>query len=127
MASRPISRRDLLRGVAATGAVLLGGMTFVLLNALLDRTLVGMADAGKNVIAFASGLVLASLLVPVKRRLTDALEKIQYRETYRARRALLDVARDFSAPRPKVARLPCESRGRRRPRYAPPPPSRPSP
>src|SRR6266536_4471276 len=87
--------------VAATGAVLLGGMTFVLLNALLDRTLVGMAEAGKNVIAFASGLVLASLLVPVKRRLTDALEKIQYRETYRARRALLDVARDFSSPRPK--------------------------
>ncbi|HEX5134495.1 MAG TPA: ATP-binding protein [Thermoanaerobaculia bacterium] len=87
--------------VAATGAVLIGGMTFVLLNALLDRTLVGMAEAGKNVIAFASGLVLASLLVPVKRRLTDALEKIQYRETYRARRALLEVARDFSAPRPK--------------------------
>jgi hypothetical protein len=87
--------------VAATGAVLLGGMTFVLLNALLDRTLVGIAEAGKNVIAFASGLVLASLLVPVKRRLTDALEKIQYRETYRARRALLDVARDFSTPRPK--------------------------
>jgi hypothetical protein len=87
--------------VAATGAVLLGGMTFVLLNALLDRTFVGMAEAGKNVIAFASGLVLASLLVPVKRRLTDALEKIQYRETYRARRALLDVARDFSMPRPK--------------------------
>ncbi len=87
--------------VAATGAVILGGMTFVLLNALLDRTLVGMAEAGKNVIAFASGLVLASLLVPVKRRLTDALEKIQYRETYRARRALLDVARDFSMPRPK--------------------------
>jgi PAS domain-containing protein len=87
--------------VAATGAVLLGGMMFVLLNALLDRTLVGMAEAGKNVIAFASGIVLASLLVPVKRRLTDALEKIQYRETYRARRALLEVARDFSAPRPK--------------------------
>src|SRR5512138_820295 len=87
--------------VAATGAVLLGGMTFVLLNALLDRTLVGMAEAGKNVVAFASGLVLASLLVPVKRRLTDAFEKIQYRETYRARRALLEVARDFSAPRPK--------------------------
>ena len=87
--------------VAATGAVLIGGMTFVLLNALLDRTLVGMAEAGKNVVAFASGIVLASLLVPVKRRLTDALEKIQYRETYRARRALLDVARDFSTPRPK--------------------------
>jgi two-component system NtrC family sensor kinase len=87
--------------VAATGAVLIGGMTFVLLNALLDRTLVGMADAGKNVVAFASGIILTSLLVPVKRRLTDALEKIQYRETYRARRALLDVARDFSTPRPK--------------------------
>jgi len=87
--------------IGAMGAVLLGGMTFVILNALLDRALVGMAEAGKNVIAFASGIVLASLLVPVKRRLTDALEKIQYRETFRARKALLDVARDFSTPRPK--------------------------
>jgi two-component system NtrC family sensor kinase len=87
--------------IGATGAVLLGGMTFVILNALLDRALVGMAEAGKNVIAFGSGIVLASLLVPVKRRLTDALERIQYRETFRARRALLDVARDFSTPRPK--------------------------
>ena len=45
-------------------------MTFVLLNSLLDRTLDGMAAAGKNVIAFGSGLVLASLLVPVKKRIT---------------------------------------------------------
>src|SRR5439155_25928071 len=52
-------------------------------------------------IAFDSCLVLASPLAPLKRRLADALAKIQYRETYRARRALLDVARDFSAPRPK--------------------------
>ena len=55
-----------------------------------------MAAAGKNVIAFASGLVLASLLVPVKKRITDVLERIQYHDTYRARRALLDIARDFA-------------------------------
>ena len=87
--------------VATTAAVVLGGMAFVLLNALLDRTLEGMAEAGKNVIAFGSGLALASLLVPVKKRITDVLEKIQYHDTYRARRALLDVARDFSMPRPR--------------------------
>jgi two-component system NtrC family sensor kinase len=87
--------------IGTTGAVLLGGMTFVLLNSLLDRTLGDMAAAGKNVIAFASGIVIASLLVPVKKRITDVLERIQYHDTYRARRALLDIARDFGVPRPR--------------------------
>ncbi|MEP6993817.1 MAG: ATP-binding protein [Acidobacteriota bacterium] len=87
--------------IGTTGAVVLGGMTFVLLNSLLDRTLEGMATAGKNVIAFGSGLVLASLLVPVKKRITDVLERIQYHDTHRARRALLDIARDFATPRPR--------------------------
>ena len=87
--------------IGTTGAVLLGGMTFVLLNSLLDRTLVGLAAAGKNVIAFSSGIVLASLLVPVKKRITDVLERIQYHDTHRARRALLDIARDFATPRPR--------------------------
>jgi PAS domain S-box-containing protein len=87
--------------IGTTGAVLLGGMTFVLLNSLLDRTLGDMASAGKNVIAFASGIILASLLVPVKKRITDVLERIQYHDTYRARRALLDIARDFGVPRPR--------------------------
>jgi two-component system NtrC family sensor kinase len=85
--------------LATTAAVLLGGMTFVLLNALLDRTFEGMAEAGKNVVAFASGLVLAALLVPMKKRITGVLERIQYHDTFRARRALLDIARDFSTPR----------------------------
>jgi two-component system NtrC family sensor kinase len=87
--------------IGTTGAVLLGGMTFVLLNSLLDRTLEGMPAAGKNVVSFGSGIVLASLLVPVKKRITDVLERIQYHDTYRARRALLDVARDFATPRPR--------------------------
>ncbi|HSS43962.1 MAG TPA: PDZ domain-containing protein, partial [Thermoanaerobaculia bacterium] len=87
--------------LAATAAVLLCGMTFVLLNALLDRTLEGIAEAGKNVVAFGSGLILASLLVPMKKRITGVLERFQYHETYRARRALLDIARDFSTPRPQ--------------------------
>ncbi len=87
--------------IGTTAAVVLGGMTFVLLNSLLDRTLEGMATAGKNVIAFGSGLVLASLLVPVKKRITDVLERIQYHDTYRSRRALLDIARDFATPRPR--------------------------
>ena len=87
--------------VATTASVLLGGMTFLLLNALLDRTFQTMAESGKNVIAFGSGLVLASMLVPVKKRLTDVLERFQYHETFRARRALLEIARDFSTPRPQ--------------------------
>ena len=85
--------------LATTASVLLVGMTFVLLNALLDRTLTDMAEPGKNVVAFGSGLILASLLVPVKKRITGVLERIQYHETYRSRRALLDIARDFATPR----------------------------
>jgi two-component system, NtrC family, sensor kinase len=91
----------LREAIGTTGAVLLGGLTFVLVNSLLDRALVGMAAAGKNVVAFSSGIVLASLLVPVKKRITDVLERIQYHDTYRARRALLDIARDFATPRPR--------------------------
>ncbi|MGH9363787.1 MAG: hypothetical protein ACRD1B_00780, partial [Thermoanaerobaculia bacterium] len=85
--------------LATTASVLLVGMTFVLLNALLDRTLTEMAEPGKNVVAFFSGLVLAPLLVPVKKRITSVLERIQYHDTYRSRRALLDIARDFATPR----------------------------
>jgi hypothetical protein len=43
--------------LATTAAVLLGGITFVLLHTLLDRTLEGMAEAGKNVVAFGTGIV----------------------------------------------------------------------
>jgi two-component system NtrC family sensor kinase len=85
--------------LSTTSAVVLGGMTFVLLNTLLDRTFGEMAEAGKNVVSFGSGLVLASLLVPMKKRITGVLEKIQYQDTYRSRRALLDIARDFATPR----------------------------
>ena len=53
-------------------------------------------------LAFGSGLILASMLVPMKKRITDVLERFQYHETYRARRALLDFARDFSTPRPQT-------------------------
>jgi PAS domain S-box-containing protein len=83
--------------LATTAAVLLGGMTFVLLNTLLDRTFEGMAEAGKNVIAFGSGLVLAALLVPVKKRITGVLERIQYPDTFR-RAARRSISRETSRP-----------------------------
>jgi len=81
--------------VATTAAVFLGAATFVLVNALLNRVLIGFASGAKNLLAFGSGLFLASLLVPVKRRFSDAIERFQYGETYRARRALLDFSREW--------------------------------
>jgi PAS domain-containing protein len=84
------------REAAATAAaVFLGAAAFVLVNALLNRVLVGFASGAKNLLAFGSGLFLASLLVPVKRRFSDAIERFQYGETYRARRALLDFSREW--------------------------------
>src|SRR5262249_4210769 len=82
--------------LATTAAVLLGGITFVLLNTLLDRTLRGMAEAGKNVAALRTGERRAPPPLPLQNRSPGVL---QYHETYRARRALLDIARDFATPR----------------------------
>jgi hypothetical protein len=84
------------REAAATAAaVFLGAAAFVLVNALLNRVLAGFASGAKNLLAFGSGIFLASLLVPVKRRFSDAIERFQYGETYRARRALLDFSREW--------------------------------
>jgi signal transduction histidine kinase len=80
---------------ATTAAVFLGAASFVLVNTLLNRTLADFAPGARNFLSFGSGLFLASLLVPVKRRLSDAIERFQYGETYRARRALLDFSRQW--------------------------------
>ncbi|HWC64926.1 MAG TPA: PAS domain-containing protein, partial [Thermoanaerobaculia bacterium] len=85
--------------VATTAAVFLGAASFVLVNTLLNRVLTGFATEAKNLLAFGSGLFLASLLVPVKRRFSNAIERFQYGETYRARRALLDFAREWRGMR----------------------------
>jgi hypothetical protein len=88
--------------VATTAAVFLGAASFVLVNTLLNRVLVGFASEAKNLLAFGSGLFLASLLVPVKRRFSNAIERFQYGETYRARRALLDFSREWRGVRDPV-------------------------
>jgi signal transduction histidine kinase len=80
--------------LATTASVFLGAAGFVLINSLLNKTLGEAASGAKNFLAFGSGLFLASLLVPVKRRFSIALERIQYGESYRARRALLDFSRE---------------------------------
>jgi two-component system, NtrC family, sensor kinase len=84
------------REAAATAAaVFLGAAAFVLVHMFVDRLLVGLAAAAKSFLAFGSGLFLASLLVPVRRRISGALERFQYGETFRARRALLEMAREW--------------------------------
>ncbi|MGH9443051.1 MAG: ATP-binding protein [Thermoanaerobaculia bacterium] len=85
--------------IATTVAVFLGAASFVLVNSLLNRVLTGFASGAKNFLAFGSGLFLASLLVPVKRRFSNAIERFQYGETYRARRALLDFSREWRGVR----------------------------
>ena len=85
--------------IATTAAVFLGAASFVLVNTLLNRVLVGVASEAKNLLAFGSGLFFASLLVPVKRRFSNAIERFQYGETYRARRALLDFSREWRGVR----------------------------
>ncbi len=94
--------------LATTAAVLLGGLTFVLLNVLLDRTFEGMAEAGKNVVAFVSGLVLAALLVPMKKRISDPCSTSRATLRRRASRAS-SPTRSCSASRTACTSFPVPS------------------
>jgi two-component system NtrC family sensor kinase len=77
---------------ATTAAVFLGAVSFVLVNTFLNKALADVGSAAKNLLAYGSGIFLASLLAPVKRRFSDAIERFQYGDAYRARRALLDFS-----------------------------------
>ena len=46
----------------------------------------------RNFLAFASGLLIAGVLIPVKGRIESVIEMFLYRESYRHRRTMTDFA-----------------------------------
>jgi two-component system NtrC family sensor kinase len=85
---------DIARHVISTGiAVLLGGISFALLNVLVTR--VGFALGNwRNLVAVAGGVLLVALALPARRLLLEGLERFQYRERLAARRALTTFAEE---------------------------------
>ena len=85
---------DISRHVISTGAVLLlGGLTFALLNYLLAQVDFKLGN-WRNLVAVAGGVLLVALSLPARRVLLEALERLQYRERLAARRALTTFAEE---------------------------------
>ncbi len=99
---------DITRQVTATGiAVLLGGVSFALLNYLITQFGFRLGN-WRNLVAVAGGVLLATLTVPARRMLLEGLEYLQYRERLAARRALTTFAEEavtHREPETLLARL----------------------
>jgi len=96
---------DIARHVISTGvAVLLGGVSFALLN--LAITQVGFTLGNwRNLVAVLGGVLLVALALPARRLLLEGLERFQYRERLAARRALTTFAEEAAGHREPEALL----------------------
>lgn len=90
---------EISRQVVATGvAVLLGGVSFAFLNYLISQFGFRLGN-WRNLVAVAGGVLLATLMLPVRRLLLEGLEYLQYRERLVARRALTTFAEEAAGHR----------------------------
>jgi signal transduction histidine kinase len=82
--------------LAYTVTFVFGMIAFSTVNVLLSKLLEERLALERNFLAFASGLLIAGVLVPVKGRIESFFEMLLYRDTYRHRRAMTDFARELS-------------------------------
>lgn len=82
--------------VAYTVTFIFGIIAFSTINLLLSHLLEERLALERNFLAFASGLLIAGVLVPVKGKLETMLEMLLYRDTYRHRRAMADFAQELA-------------------------------
>lgn len=73
-----------------------GMIAFASVNLLVTRMLDEHLSLERNFIAFASGLLIAGVIVPMKGRVELVLEMILYRDTYRHRRAMETIAEELA-------------------------------
>ncbi len=90
--------------VASTLTLLLGLLGFSLVNMLISRGVPAELALARNLLLFSAGLGIASLLVPTRRSLSSALERLQYRGTFGKRRALSALGNELLHER-DLARL----------------------
>lgn len=85
----------LVRSAAAyTLTILLGVVGFTLANLVIARALPPDL-ALRQTLAFVAGLVIAVSLVPTKRKISDVLERLHYRDQFRRRRSLSHLGREL--------------------------------
>ncbi len=73
-----------------------GMIAFSTVNMILSRVIEERSAMERNFLAFASGLVIAGVLIPVKGKIESVIEMILYREAYRHRRTMTDFAQELA-------------------------------
>ena len=88
---------------ALIGAILIGAGFFAVAQMLLAHPLSVGIPYAKGLLQTSAGLLLALSFVPVRRGLSAALSRLQYKEAWREREGLLALVRELPAPRSLAA------------------------
>ncbi len=78
-----------------TVTLLLGLIGFKLANLAIDRGVPTDFALAHNLLNFAAGLVIASLMVPAKRSISSTIERLQFGGAFGKRRSLADLGREL--------------------------------
>jgi signal transduction histidine kinase len=73
-----------------------GMIAFSTVNLALSHVIEEGAALERNFLAFASGLLIAGVLIPVKGRIESVIDMFVYRDSYRHRRAMADFAQELA-------------------------------
>ncbi len=82
--------------LAYTLTFVFGMIAFSTVNLLLTQVIEERLVLERNFLAFASGLLIAGVLVPMKSRIETWIEMVLYRDTYRHRRAMSDFVYELA-------------------------------
>ena len=85
--------------VSTALTVLLAGAAFALAHLVVSRSLPAHLGLARDFLSFGSGVVIAGLLLPTRRRVDSALERLQYGRAMAKRRALQRLGRDLLTER----------------------------
>jgi signal transduction histidine kinase len=73
-----------------------GMVAFSTVNLVLSHVFEERSALERNFLAFASGLVIAGVLIPVKGRIESVIEMFVYRDSYKHRRAISAFAQELA-------------------------------
>src|SRR5437870_4036225 len=73
-----------------------GMIAFSTVNLVLSHLIEERSALERNFLAFASGLLIAGVLIAVKGRVESMIERVLYRDSYKHRRAMTDFAQELA-------------------------------
>ncbi|MGA7615030.1 MAG: ATP-binding protein [Thermoanaerobaculia bacterium] len=82
--------------LAYTVTFIFGMVAFSTVNVILTHLIEEGMALERNFLAFASGLLIAGVLVPLKGRIETLVEMVLYRDTYRHRRAIVEFGQELA-------------------------------